>query len=286
MSKEIVKIKDEITVQVMKKVTEFEKQGELKFPSTYSPGNAIKSAFLVISDLKDKNKKPVLEVCTKESVGNALLKMVTDGLSPIKDQCYFIAYGNELAYMRSYQGGVTIGKRDAEMKTVTGVAVFKKDEFEFDINVETGIKKITKHTSGLGNFGKEIKGAYAIITFNDGSKYVEIMDYSMIHQSWLQGSGLSPAHKNFPDQMAIKTVKARACKPFINTTDDSGLMTDKARADSLHTIKVNANQSEPEIEDANIINDDPDNELTEAEMEEAIKEQDEKAEKKNKPDFG
>ena len=249
----LVKIKKDITQAVLDQVAAFEKTGELNFPATYSPNNAIKCAFLVISDTKNKKGETALEFCTKNSISSALLKMVTEGLTPVKDQCYFIMYGNELNYQRSYQGDITIGKRDAEMKTVTGAAIFKNDEFAHSVNVETGIKKISKHEQSLSNFGKDISGAYAIITFNDGSKHVEIMDFGMIKQAWEQGFGLGPAHKNFPDQMAIKTVIHRACKLFINTTDDSGLMTDKAKADSLHTIKENANTEELEFEDVEVI---------------------------------
>ena len=249
----LVKIKKDITQAVLDQVAAFEKTGELNFPATYSPNNAIKCAFLVISDTKNKKGETALEYCTKNSISSALLKMVTEGLTPVKDQCYFIMYGNELNYQRSYQGAVTIGKRDANMKTVTGAAVFTKDEFAFSVDAETGIKKITKHEQSLSNFGKDIAGAYAIITFEDGSKHIEIMDFGMIDQAWRQGSGLTPAHKNFPDQMAIKTVINRACKSFINTTDDSALMPDKAKADSLHTINENANTEELEFEDVEVV---------------------------------
>ena len=47
-----------------------------------------------------------------------------------------------------------------------------------------------------------------------------------IRNAWNMGAmkGGSPAHKNFPDQMAIKTVKSRAVKSFINSSNDEDLM--------------------------------------------------------------
>ena len=252
-SNTLVKIKQDITLSVLDQVAAFEKAGELKFPSTYSPNNAIKCAFLVISDTKNKKGEAALQHCTKNSISSALLKMVTEGLTPVKDQCYFIMYGNELKYQRSYQGAMTIGKRDANIKTVTGAAIYKDDEFSVSVDFGTGIKKITKHETALQNFGKNISGAYAIITFNDGTQYVEIMSFEQIEQAWKQGAGLQPAHKNFPDQMSIKTVINRACKLFINTTDDSGLMGDKAKADSLHTINENANTEKLEFDEAEVV---------------------------------
>ena len=47
-----------------------------------------------------------------------------------------------------------------------------------------------------------------------------------IRAAWSMGAakGNSPAHRNFPDQQAIKTVKSRAVKSFVNTADDSDIV--------------------------------------------------------------
>ena len=49
---------------------------------------------------------------------------------------------------------------------------------------------------------------------------------AQIQKSWEQGptKGQSPAHKNFPGEMAKKTVINRACKLLIAASDDSVLM--------------------------------------------------------------
>ena len=41
----------------------------------------------------------------------------------------------------------------------------------------------------------------------------------------MQGAtkGQSPAHRNFPQEMAKKTVIGRACKLFVSTSDDAGV---------------------------------------------------------------
>ena len=79
---------------VLSKIKDFEEAGELKLPTNYSAANALKSAWLILQETKDRNDKPALVVCTKESVANALLDMVVQGLSPMKKQCYFIVYGS------------------------------------------------------------------------------------------------------------------------------------------------------------------------------------------------
>jgi recombination protein RecT len=53
----------------------------------------------------------------------------------------------------------------------------------------------------------------------------EIMNFKQIQAAWNQGAmkGNSPAHKNFADQMSIKTAINRACKLIIRTSDDAVL---------------------------------------------------------------
>ncbi|MFA5739013.1 MAG: recombinase RecT, partial [Bacteroidales bacterium] len=89
---------------VQNRVNELVQGGRLNLPANYSVGNAMSSAWLILQSVVDKDKKPALEVCTKESVVNALLDMAILGLNPAKQQGYFIAYGNRLAWSTSYFG--------------------------------------------------------------------------------------------------------------------------------------------------------------------------------------
>jgi recombination protein RecT len=229
-----VKIPDEtgkkdISVQVLARIELFQKSGELRLPPNYSAENALKSAYLVLSDTKTKDDKPVLEVCTKESVAESLLKMVVWGLSPLKKQCDFIAYGNKLQCSPEYTGNIILAKRYGNLEEINANAVFKGDEFVFENDVQTGRKRVIKHTQTLETFGsKEIIGAYAVMIFKDRTTKTEIMNMQQIRQAWEQGSakGNSPAHRNFPDQMAIKTVINRACKSLIRSSDDAILYSD------------------------------------------------------------
>jgi recombination protein RecT len=52
------------------------------------------------------------------------------------------------------------------------------------------------------------------------------MNITQIKNSWNQGyaKGKSGAHTNFTDEMAKKTVINRACKMFVNTSDDSDIL--------------------------------------------------------------
>ena len=57
-------VKKDVVDVVGKKVQEFVSRGELHLPPNYSVENAMKSAWLVLQNTVDKDKRPVLQVCT------------------------------------------------------------------------------------------------------------------------------------------------------------------------------------------------------------------------------
>jgi recombination protein RecT len=214
--------------RVEERIDAMMKDGRLFLPPNYSPQNAMKSAELIIRQTADRNGTPVLNYCTKESIYNALLDMVVQGLNPGKKQCYFIPYGNQLLLQRSYMGTISVAKRLGGVREVHANVVYFDDEFEYEIELEGGYK-IIRHTQKIENIdGGKIKAAYAVVKLKDGGEYVEVMGISQIKKAWGQGAthGDSPAHRNFPDEMAKKTVINRACKLFINTSDDEDLLTE------------------------------------------------------------
>jgi recombination protein RecT len=112
--------------------------------------------------------------------------------------------------------------------------IYEGDEFKYSVNPIGGTKAIISHVQKFENIDdNKIRGAYATLTLADGTTYVEIMSMAQIRQAWAQGAikGQSPAHKNFPGEMAKKTVLARACKLFISTSDDGALFEDNVMSD-------------------------------------------------------
>lgn len=229
-NKPVIVQEKSIAENVLNRVKAFEETGMINVPKDYSAPNALRAAWLILLETKTLDKRPVLEVCSKESIANALLKMVIQGLNPVKHQCAFIAYGNTLNMQREYAGTIAIAKRDAGVKSVAANVVYEGDEFAWDNNPETLEKKVTKHTQSLDSLEKaNIKGAYAIVEYADGKRKTEIMSWGQIQKAWQQGptKGQSPAHKNFPDQMAMKTVINRALKIDVNSSDDGALLDDE-----------------------------------------------------------
>lgn len=262
---QLAEVKKDISVQVLAKIDAFQKSGELKLPKDYNPENALKSAYIILSDPKNN----ILEKCNKASIAEALLKMVVYGVSPIKKQCYFIPYGDKLECSVSYAGNIVTAKRYGNLKSIKANAIFEGDEFEFEVDAITGRRKVIKHKQTLESVGSnKVKGAYAVYQLNDGSIDVEVMNISQIQASWNQGGskGNSPAHKNFADQMACKTVINRACKLLISSSDDSILydplederVIDVTAEDLQHEISQEANKepltfNSSKVEEANVI---------------------------------
>lgn len=269
-----------ITEKTLSRVKQLEKDGDLVLPSNYNYGNAIKSAYLTLQTLETRDKKPVLQACTQVSIANALLDMVIQGLSPSKKQCYFIPYGNQLQLSKSYLGNIASTKRLKGVKNVYANCIYEKDDFSYVIDLETGLKKITKHEQSFENIDiTKIKGAYAVVVMEDGNNYVEVMNINQIHNAWNQGAakGNSGAHKNFTDEMAKKTVINRACKNFVNTSDDSDILIESinrtneyreediienVQAEVKEEIKENANKEVLDIPFA----EEPTQEVVEAEV--------------------
>lgn len=228
MSNELVKQEKTIVDSVQKRIAEMQNSGSIELPNNYSVGNALKSAYLILQETQTSSKKPVLQACTQESIANSLLDMATQGLNPSKDQCYFIAYGNKLTMERGYLGTIALTKRIKGVKDVKGYAVYKDDKFELGFDILTGKQKILEFCPGLNRDPKNLIGAFALILGDNEILHTEYMDINQIHKAWEQGSmkGNSGAHKNFPDQMAIKTVINRACKFYVSTSDDSDKIAD------------------------------------------------------------
>ncbi len=211
---------DGLTTQLTQK-----EQLGLSFPANYSVSNALNSAYLILQDTKDRNDKPVLSgVCTKQSIASALMDMTIQGLSPLKKQCYFIAMGGKLTLRRSYQGTMAVAKR-CGVVTVNAEVIYEGDSFKY--HIENGVKFIDEHTQDFMNIDTtKIKGAYAVLTLEDGSTYTEVMNIHQLKKAWSKGYGYKDGqgvHGDFTDQMAKKTVITRACKNIINSSDDANL---------------------------------------------------------------
>ena len=234
----------------MIRIKELQEVGALVIPKNYAIGNELKMAFFSLEEVKTADKKQAIQVCTKESIANALLKMCIQGLSVWKGQCCFIAYGNKIKLQREYAGTIALALRTGKVKDVPHAEViYDGDEIEYEI--KNGRKTITKHIQSFDNvIAGNIIGAYAVVPLSDGSYYTEIMTINQIKKAWAMGAtgGNSQAHRDFPDQMAKKTVISRALKVIINSSNDAYLFSEENEHDT--------ELEEIEFTDADVIDDD------------------------------
>lgn len=211
---------------------------EMHLPADYSPENALKSAWLKLQEVKDKGGKPVLHSCSQASIANSLFDMVIQGLNPAKDQCYFIAYGDQLSCQASYFGSMAIAKRvDPTIAEIVPGVVYEGDVFRY--NITRGKVEIVEHQQELGNIDKDkIIAAYCEIVDHDGGiKKTEIMTFEEIKQSWRQ-SQANPfkegsTHSKFTAEMCKRTVTNRALKPIVNASSDRHLVQSFNRASDV-----------------------------------------------------
>ena len=205
------------------KIKQKEKFG-LTFPKDYNYTNEFMSAMLILQDTVDMNKKPVLQSCTRASIENALIDMVTDGLSMRKKQCYPVAYAGKLSCQPSVYGATCVARRYG-LVDINAEVIYEGDKFSYTIR--NGKKTIVEHTQEIDNIDNDkIKGAYAVAVMKDGSVKTEVMTIKQIKTAWKQGFGYKEngngVHQKFTDQMAMKTVKNRLLKSINNTHSGFG----------------------------------------------------------------
>lgn len=208
--------------QVSSYISREEDQG-LALPAGYSLNNALKAAWFKLEGTKDRSGRPALKVCTNNSIGMALMDMAVQGLSPAKNQCYFIVYGNELQMQRSYFGTIAALKRLERVKDIDAQVVHEGDEFEIGAD-KVGRLVVKTYKPSFDNLDKPIKGAFAFIELADGRVAYTVMTKKQIDTSWAQ-SRQHNVQQKFGDEMAKRTVINRAAKMIINTSDDSDLLT-------------------------------------------------------------
>lgn len=243
-----------VSEKVFDRIANLKSQDALQLPKEYSYANALKEAWLIISQ---DNK---LMRCTDSSKAQALLGMVTQGLNPAKNQCYFIPYGDKMKMQVSTFGKILLTKRAAGAKDVIGQVIYKGDSFKQELDTTGRVISIT-HDQDFFNIDTDnIIGAYATVVFDDSRQnYIEIMTIKQLEKAWMQSSMIkdevalekSKTHGDFKEEMAKKTVIHRATKKFINSSTDSDLVENEQilRKEVLDAeVEEQANQEELDFE--------------------------------------
>lgn len=228
---------------VMNSINKFMSEKRLVLPTGYSPENALKSAWLKILETKDSKGSKALDVCTPESVGNALLEMAIMGLNPAKNQCYFIVYGNKLTMFPSYFGKITALKRIKGVEGINAQAIYEGDEITYDIQSDGSISNIEHHQSFFDIKEEKILGSYCVIAY-EGKEYGTIITMEQIQEAWNK-SKTAKEKKEFKSEFAKRTAVNRAIKWFINTRDDEDLLIDTINSNENTHYEYEEEEEEP-----------------------------------------
>lgn len=232
----IALVKKDVVDVVGARVEELVRNGQLELPEKYAVGSALMSWWLALQSCVDKDKRPALSVCTRDSIANATLDMVVQGLTPAKKQCYPVVYGTTLVCQRSYFGDEAVLRRARpDVAHVWTEVYYEGDTVEWEIN--RGRRVVGRHLQAEENIGglDKIRGAYAVIEDSDGEVlHCERMTIDQIKTSWKKSKTYGKGdtfHKEQPEEACKRTAIRRACKRLINASDDSYLVRAVERSD-------------------------------------------------------
>lgn len=243
--------------QVIARVENLTKAG-FTTPKDYNFVNAIKASMLVLQELKDKNGKPALEVCTQSSVATALFSMSVKGLDVSKKTAYFVVRGNTLCMQESYFGKVLQVKRIYPDFDPHPVVIHEGDEFVYEIDPSTGCKKLVKHVQKLENIDKDFVGAYMYLPTANGGQDLYIMSKKMIMQAWAKSSSREKTvHREFQEKMAIKTLVNSGCNMIINSTPDLAFASNEDENGEEYNEHQIADHTVADFEEAEVVEEAP-----------------------------
>ena len=224
---EVKKTTSNVGTLVLNRVDEMCKVG-FTMPKDYNYVNAVKATMLKLQEVKDKNGKPALEVCTPSSIQSALFAMVVKGLDVSKNQAYLVCYGQQLQLQESYFGKVLQVKRIFPDWEPRPNIVHEGDTFKYAVNPETGRRELLEHTQSLENLDKPIIGGYIYLPCADGGKDLYVMTAKQIAAAWAKSRTGGGTAKQFPEKMAMKTLVNSGCTMVINSTPSQSTVADNS----------------------------------------------------------
>lgn len=169
--------------------------------------------------------KPDLAKFGADVMAPMVVRCAKDNLDVLNNEVYiYEGYGGKLTYTPSYKGlrKMAIQKSIKPIKDITAKSIFEGDTLDEEyVNGESHLR----YKSDFMKRGKWI-GTFCTVVFEDGSEIHEIMTMDDINAIKAKSKN-SNAWKDFPQEMAKKSIIRRICKQI--TMD----FTDKQQADSF-----------------------------------------------------
>lgn len=194
---------------LMKQIAE--KMGAM--PEGFNKDRFVLNCITLIRDmLKDKKKRDNLNGISADSIALCMIKGAFLGLDFLSGECYAIPYGGEMNFQTDYKGEIKVCKKHSIQPIKDIFAKVVREGDLYDEGVEDGKQKLTFKPLPFNN-GKMI-GAFAIVTYKDGSMLYESMsaeDIEEVRQHYSKAKD-SDAWKKSTGEMYRKTVIRRLSK--------------------------------------------------------------------------
>lgn len=182
-------------------------------PEGFNKDRFVLNCITLIRDmLKDKKKRENLDGISADSIALCMIKGAFLGLDFLSGECYAIPYGKEMNFQTDYKGEIKVCKKHS-IQTIKDIfAKVVREGDLYDEGVDDGKQKLTFKPLPFNN-GKMI-GAFAIVTFTDGSMLYESMsaeEIENVRQNYSKAKD-SDAWKKSSGEMYRKTVIRRLSK--------------------------------------------------------------------------
>lgn len=188
-----------------------EKMGAM--PDGFNKDRFVLNCITLIRDmLKDKKKRDNLDGISADSIALCMIKGAFLGLDFLSGECYAIPYGKEMNFQTDYKGEIKVCKKHSIQPIKDIFAKIVREGDLYDEGVDDGKQKLTFKPIPFNN-GKII-GAFAIVTFMDGSMLYESMsaeEIEGVRQNYSKAKD-SEAWKKSSGEMYRKTVIRRLSK--------------------------------------------------------------------------
>ncbi len=200
---------NQIQEALMKQITE--KVGAM--PEGFNKDRFTLNCITLIRDmLKDKKKRENLDGISADSVALCMIKGAFLGLDFLSGECYAIPYNKEMNFQTDYKGEIKVCKKHSIQPIKDIFAKVVREGDLYDEGVEDGKQKLVFKPLPFNN-GKII-GAFAIVTYTDGSMLYESMsatEIEEVRQNYSKAKD-SDAWKKSSGEMYRKTVIRRLSK--------------------------------------------------------------------------
>lgn len=194
---------------LMKQIAE--KMGAM--PEGFNKDRFILNCITLIRDmLKDKKKRDNLDGISADSIALCMIKGAFLGLDFLSGECYAIPYNKEMNFQTDYKGEIKVCKKHSIQPIKDIFAKIVREGDLYDEGVEDGKQKLVFKPLPFNN--KKIIGAFAIVTYTDGSMIYESMsaeEIEGVRENYSKAKD-SDAWKKSSGEMYRKTVIRRLSK--------------------------------------------------------------------------